>query len=50
VLQKDGEDQLNPSCEKGRSITYSQGGKKYHTYNKNKGLTGLVTSCIGKAF
>jgi hypothetical protein len=37
VLEKDGEDQLNPLCEKQRSITYSQGGKEHPTYNKIKG-------------
>jgi hypothetical protein len=29
VLEKDGEDQLDRSCEKQRSITYSQGGHGY---------------------
>jgi hypothetical protein len=31
VLEKDGEDQLDRSCEKRRSITYSQGGQGYPT-------------------
>ena len=51
VLEKDGEDQLDRSCEERRSITESQGGEEYPTYNKKEGrLTGLVTSCIGIAF
>jgi len=51
VLKKDGEDQLEWSCEKRKSITKHQGGKECLTYNKQKkGLTGLVTSCIGIAF
>ena len=36
VLEKDGEDQLDHSCEKLRSITESLGGKEYPIYNKNK--------------
>ena len=36
VLEKDGEDQMDRSCEKWRSVTYSQGGEKYITYNKKK--------------
>jgi hypothetical protein len=35
-LEKDGEDQLDRSCEKWRSITRSQGRKEYPTYNKKK--------------
>jgi len=31
VLEKDGEDQLDRSCEKLRSITYSQGAEEYPT-------------------
>jgi hypothetical protein len=31
VLEKDGEDQSGRSCEKWRSITYSQGGEEYRT-------------------
>ena len=34
VLEKDGEDQLDWSCEKWRSVTESQGGEEYRTYNK----------------
>jgi hypothetical protein len=36
VLEKNGEDQLDRSCEKRGSITQSQGGKEYPTYNKAK--------------
>jgi hypothetical protein len=36
VLEKNGEDQLDRSCEKWRSITQSQGGEEYRTYNKKK--------------
>jgi hypothetical protein len=35
VLEKDGEDQLDQSCEKW-SVTQNQGGKEYPTYNKKK--------------
>jgi hypothetical protein len=34
VLEKNGEDQLDRSCEKLRTITQSQGGEEYPTYNK----------------
>jgi hypothetical protein len=36
VLEKDGEDYLDLSCEKGRNIKQRQKEKKYHTYNKMK--------------
>jgi len=36
VLERVSEDQLDRSCEKWRSITYSQGGEEYPTYNKQK--------------
>ena len=36
VLGKDGEDQLDRSCEKLRSVTQSQGGQEYPTHNKRK--------------
>jgi hypothetical protein len=36
VLEKNGEDQLDRSCEKWRSITQIQGGEEYPTYNKKK--------------
>jgi hypothetical protein len=36
VLENNGEDQLDQSCEKLRSITQSQGGEEYPTYNKKK--------------
>jgi hypothetical protein len=35
MLEKNGEDQLDRSCEK-LSITQSQGGEEYPTYNKKK--------------
>ena len=35
-LEKGGEDQLDRSCEKWRSVTESQGGEDYPTYNKMK--------------
>jgi hypothetical protein len=34
--EKDGEDQLDRSCENWRSITQSQGREEYPTYNKKK--------------
>jgi len=34
VLEKDRKDQLDPSCERWRSITKSQGREKYPTDNK----------------
>jgi hypothetical protein len=36
VVLKVGEDQLDRSCEKWGSITQSQGGKEYLTYNKEE--------------
>jgi len=36
VLEKEGEDQLDWSCEKWTSITKSHGGKKLPTYNKRR--------------
>jgi hypothetical protein len=36
VLEKDGEDQLDRSCEKWGSIIQSQGEKEYPAYNKKK--------------
>jgi hypothetical protein len=36
VLEKNGEDSLDWSCEKWRSITQSQRGEEYPTYNKKK--------------
>ena len=34
VLEKDGEDKLDRSCEKWRSVTYSQWAEEYPTWNK----------------
>jgi len=31
-MEKDGEDQLDRSCEKWRSVTYSQGAEEYPTW------------------
>jgi len=36
VVEKDGEDQSDRSCEKGRSVIQSQVGEEYHTNNKKK--------------
>jgi hypothetical protein len=36
VLEKDGEDQLNRSCEKLRSVSQSQEEMEYPTYSTNK--------------
>ena len=36
VLKKDGEDHLDRSCEKRRSVTKSQEGEEYPTYSKKK--------------
>jgi hypothetical protein len=36
VMEKDGEDQLNRSCEKRRIITKNQGGEEYRTNNYKK--------------
>ena len=49
VLENDGEDQLDRSCEKWCSDTESQGGEEYRIYNKQK-EGYLVTSFIGTAF
>ena len=49
VLEKDGEDPLDRSCEKRKSITKSQGGNEYPTHNKKGNLTGLATSCVETA-
>jgi hypothetical protein len=47
VPEKNGEDQLELSCEK-RSITKSRRGEERRTNNKKEGRpTGLVTSCLG---
>jgi hypothetical protein len=46
VLEKDGEDQLDRSCNKCRRITNSQEGEEYPTNNKKEGrLIALVTPC-----
>jgi len=34
VFQKDGKDRFDRSCEKWRSITWSQGAEEYTTWNK----------------
>jgi len=34
VLEKDGEDQLDRSCKKRSSVTRSQRGKEYPSYNE----------------
>jgi hypothetical protein len=52
VIEKDGDDLLDQSRGK-RSITQSQGGKKYPTYNKKESgrrLALLITACLGSAF
>jgi hypothetical protein len=36
VLEKDGEDQLERSCEKWGGVTKSKEGKEHPTYNKAK--------------
>ena len=36
VMEKEGEDHLDRSCEKRRSFTQSQGGEEYPTYNNKK--------------
>jgi len=36
VLVKDGEDLLDPSCEKWRSVTWSQEVEECHTYITHK--------------
>jgi hypothetical protein len=36
MLEKDGEDQLDRSCDEWGSITKSQGGQEYFTYNKKQ--------------
>lgn len=50
-MEKDGENNLEKSPEKYRSIIQSQGIDKYPTYNKKKAkLIGMVTSCVGTLF
>ena len=36
VLEKDGGDHMHQSCEKCKSVTESQGGKEYTTYDTKK--------------
>jgi len=36
MLEKDGEDQLDRTCGKLRSIAWSQGGSNFPTYNRTK--------------
>ena len=36
VLEKDGEDQSERSCEKWRSVTWSQWAEEYRTWNKKR--------------
>ena len=51
VLQKDGGEKLDRTCEKWRNATWSQGGEEYSTYNEKKeGKLELVTFCVGTAF
>ena len=51
VLEKDGEDQLDRSCEKRGSHVQSQEGQECPIYNKKEGrLIWLVTSCLGTFF
>ena len=45
MLENDGEDQLDSSCEELKSIALSQGGKKYPAYNKKK--VGRKVNWIG---
>jgi len=41
VQEKEGEEQLDRSCENWKSITQNQGGQTYPTYNnKKKGQLG----------
>jgi hypothetical protein len=42
VLEKDGEDQLDPSCEELKSIALGQGGEEYPAYIKRSKV-----NCIG---
>ena len=47
MLENDGEDQLEQSCEKLRSITWSQVGEKYCKHNKKEAtLAGFVTTYV----
>jgi len=50
MLDKDGEDQLDRSCEKLRSVTYSE--EEIYILHAicKRGLTWLVLSCVGSAF
>ena len=53
VLEKDGEYQLDRSCEKWTSITQNQGREEYPTCEvqyKEGMLTGLVICVVGTAF
>ena len=36
VLEEDGENRLDRSCEKLRSVRKTQGGEEYHTYSKKE--------------
>jgi hypothetical protein len=50
VLEKDGEDQLDRSCERLRSVTKSKGGEEYRTsiIRRKANWIGLIlcTSCL----
>jgi hypothetical protein len=50
VLEKNAEDKLDRSCEKWRSITQSEGGEEYRTYNKKANWIGhnLRRNCLLK--
>jgi hypothetical protein len=41
VLETDGQDQLDQSCEKIISITQCQGGNEYRTYSKERKGNGI---------
>ena len=50
VLEQDGEDQLDGSCDKWRSVTKSRGGEEFPVNNKRRKANGVVTSGVGTAF
>ena len=54
MLEKDGEDQLDRSCEERRNIAQSQGGKESHMFNETNKIKRIAyilrRNCLLKHF
>jgi len=50
MLEKDGKDQLDRSCEKLRSITESQGAEEYPTWIRKRKANWIGHICVETAF